>query len=181
MKALPFVGVCLLVTAVLTACDVASAQSDSWPTKPDASLTPGLARDDLTLDEICTTKWGTDARSVTAAMKQQVMDEYAFKASECPLTHLNGKAVHRVEIDHLIPRDLGGADDVRNLWPECYEQVEPNKSEQEDGAHKKDQLETRLNKELCKDGHPTQEKLDEYRTEIKTDWIALYHKIYGDN
>jgi hypothetical protein len=34
-----------------------------------------------------------------------------------------GKNVHRVDIDHRISRELGGADNVDDLWPKCYEVV----------------------------------------------------------
>jgi hypothetical protein len=39
---------------------------------PNPHLTPGVARTDLTLEQICTTKWGRDVRAVTAAMKRKV-------------------------------------------------------------------------------------------------------------
>src|SRR4051812_10475132 len=114
----------------------APAFADGWPTSPDNDLTQGKTVS-ITLIKICSTNWGTDARHVTDAMKQQVIDAYHFDVSNCPKSHLNGQLVSRVEIDHLIPRSLGGADDVKNLWPECYELTEADKSKQENGAHKK--------------------------------------------
>jgi hypothetical protein len=42
------------------------------------------------------------------------------------------------EVDHLISRDVRGADDIANLWPEPWRQ-----------APMKDRLEVRLNKEVC--------------------------------
>ena len=76
---------------------------------PNLELTPGVSRTDLTKQEICSTHWGLDKRYVTATMKREVKQEYQFKKSDCP----SG----RVVIDHLISRELGGADDVKNLWP----------------------------------------------------------------
>jgi hypothetical protein len=114
-------------------------------------------------------------------MKRTVMAEYHFSRSVCPFTTYKGKHVRRVEIDHLIPRSLGGADDTRNLWPECYEQVETDKIQQADGAHKKDRLEIELNKRLCRVGNPTEEKLESFRSNIKRDWIAYYQEIFGGN
>ena len=67
----------------------------------------------------------------------------------CPHTVRKGKAMRRGEIDHLIRRSLGGADDVRNLWPQCYEPVRSNKSQQADGANKKDPLESYLHRVVC--------------------------------
>ena len=80
---------------------------------PNLDLTPGVSHTDLTKQEICNTHWGLDKRHVTASMKRDVEQAYHFKQSDCPS--------RRVEIDHLISRELGGADDVKNLWPQCYE------------------------------------------------------------
>jgi hypothetical protein len=51
---------------------------------PDPALTPGVARTDLTLAQICSTKWGRDARAVTAAMKRQVFKEYVLTGNKDP-------------------------------------------------------------------------------------------------
>lgn len=93
---------------VLALCTL-PAWADSWPERPDPHMTPGLARSDLTITEICNTAWGTDARHVTDAMKEQLIEECHCDAAACPLTKLNGKMVHRVEIDHLISRDSWAA------------------------------------------------------------------------
>lgn len=148
----------------------------AWPTEPDHNLTPGKGRTDITIAEICSTHWGTDARHVTAAMKQQVIAAYNFDTSKCPLTSYKGQKVHRVEIDHLISRELGGADDVKNLWPECYEPVKANKSKQANGAHKKDRLENELGKRVC--NPQSASLLKEYQQKIAADWVGLYHEIY---
>jgi 5-methylcytosine-specific restriction endonuclease McrA len=153
------------------------AFAEEYTTGPRWDLTPGVTRE-LTVRQICRTKWGQDARSVTAAMKQNVIDAYGFDVKKCPLTSLKGKRVRRLEIDHLIPRSIGGADDERNLWPQCYEQVKPDKSQQENGAHKKDRLETYIHAQLCK--NPSAELLEEYQSKVKSDWISFYHEIYVD-
>jgi hypothetical protein len=46
------------------------------------------------------------------------------------------------EIDHLISREFGGADEIANLWPQAYGTSPWN-------ATLKDKLENRLNKEMC--------------------------------
>ena len=143
---------------------------------PDPQLTPGVTRSGVTLDEICNTKWGTDARYVTEAMRKDVIAAYHFDIKHCPLTAYRSKQVHREEIDHLIPRELGGADDEKNLWPQCYERVMKDKSEQADGAHKKDQLENELHRRVC--AAMSTDLLAEYQQKIATDWIKLYHEIY---
>ena len=48
-------------------------------------------------------------------------------------------AAHRdYEVDHLVPRELGGADDLSNLWPQNW-----------DDAHRKDHEENRLHQAVC--------------------------------
>lgn len=168
----------LAVAAVAILLSASSSFAVDWPTEPDSVSTPGLARN-LSMDVICNTKWGTDARYVTSDMKTQVIESYHFDVKACPLTTLKGKKVHRVEIDHLIPRSLGGADDVKNLWPECYEPVNKDKSKQADGAHKKDRVEDELHRRVC--AARSTELLKSYQDKIKTDWIALYHEIYGND
>ena len=101
---------CLLILSV------SPALSEEFITRPRWDLTPGVTRE-LTVRQICRTKWGQDARAVTSAMKQNVIDAYDFDAKKCPLTSLKGKRVRRLEIDHLVSRSIGGADDERNLWP----------------------------------------------------------------
>jgi hypothetical protein len=129
---------------------------------PDHSLTPGVTRPTLTQAAICQIKWGKDARHVTAAMKRQVFAEYGLSGNHDPFCQPKG-----CEIDHLISRELGGADDVRNLWPESY--AGPW------NAHMKDRLENRLHKEVC-GGRLT---LKVAREGIAGDWIALYRQYFG--
>ena len=52
------------------------------PLLPNHMLTPGVARTDLTLKKICTTKWGKDARHVTAAMKRQAFAAYGLSGNK---------------------------------------------------------------------------------------------------
>jgi hypothetical protein len=138
-----------LLIGISSFMTVATSFAQGWPKLPNRDLTRGLTRS-LTVKKICNTTWGSDARSVTNKMKKDVIAAYHFKVAACPLTMLKGKRVHRVEIDHLVPRSIGGADDVRNLWPQCYEPVKKDKSKQADGAHKKDRLETELHRRVCK-------------------------------
>src|SRR5689334_6829319 len=77
--------------------------------RPNKTLTPGVVRP-LSLKAVCATKWGLDRRHVTEAMRHQVFEAYGIPYSQ----HT------RYELDHLIPRELGGADDVSNLWPQPF-------------------------------------------------------------
>ena len=98
------------------------------PSAPDPALTPGVVRP-LTTTAICTTQWGRDRRHVTETMKRQVARAYGVPWAK-----------HRLyEFDHLIPRELGGADDVGNLWPQI---LDPD-------ARIKDREENRLHRAVC--------------------------------
>lgn len=98
------------------------------------ALTPGAVRP-LTKDQICHTRWGLDHRSVTEKMRRQVMQSYGIPWSD------HG----RFELDHLIPRALGGRDSVENLWPQCC--IEHGKIV--GPAHEKDVQELRVQKWVC--------------------------------
>jgi hypothetical protein len=135
---------------------------------PDAMKTPGVARTELSKSTICTTKWGQDERHVTAAMKAQVFALYDYSGNEdarC-VADAHGKTC---EIDHLISRELGGADDIKNLWPQAYGTTPWN-------AHLKDKLENRLHRELC----ANHVSLQEARDSLVNDWRVAYRKYYGD-
>lgn len=129
---------------------------------PDPKLTPGVARD-LTLEQICNTKWGKDQRAVTAAMKRQVFVEYGLSGNQDKFCKPDG-----CEIDHLISRELGGADDVKNLWPQSYAGAW--------NAHMKDRVENRLHKEVC----ARHLALSAAQNAIRTDWTAAYRQYFGD-
>jgi hypothetical protein len=133
---------------------------------PNHILTPGVVRTDLTLHKICTTKWGKDARAVTAGMKKAVFQAYGLTGNNDPacLTDASGR---HCEIDHLISREIGGADDVRNLWPQPY-------GSQPWNAVRKDCVENRLHKEVCA-RHIT---LKEAQDAIRSDWTAVYLRYY---
>jgi hypothetical protein len=126
---------------------------------PDPVLTPGVTRD-LTLDQVCNTKWGRDTRAVTPAMKTQVYAEYHMVRyqGDCALSKRG------CEVDHLISRELAGADDVRNLWPQPYGGA--------CNAVNKDRLENALHKRVCSGTL----LLTNAQHAIATDWIAAYAK-----
>jgi hypothetical protein len=134
---------------------------------PDPTLTPGVARADITQEQICATAWGKDARLVTADMKRQVFANYGYTGNDDPRCVPSGN--RHCEIDHLISRELGGADDIANLWPQAY-------GSQPWNADKKDALENRLHKEMCA-GNVT---LQEAQDMLVKDWREAYRKYYGE-
>lgn len=139
---------------------------------PDLQVTPGKVAI-TSKDTVCTTKWGKDERHVTAQMKRDAYAQYGTAPGKgvCVRkthTSANGKLVKEgCEVDHLISRELGGADAIENLWPQPYTQ--------HPGAHEKDWLENKLHKEVCNKKGPTI-TLEEAQQEITSDWYAAYLK-----
>lgn len=140
-----------LLTALLVATTVVAAP----PLLPNHKLTPGVATN-LTADQLCAKSFHTrDERFVTEKTKQLVYKEYGI-ASHKP---------HEYEVDHLISLELGGSNDIHNLWPQSYVTQPWN-------AHVKDQLETRLHWMICH----KQVTLTQAQHAIATNWIAAYKK-----
>ena len=127
-----------------------SLAGGTGPARPDPKLTPGLASTD-DVKQICSTKWGKDERHVTPKMKAEVCE--AYHAKRCP-----GPGW---EINHLISRELGGADDIRNLWP----QPAPS-------FHQKDVLENLLHRKVC----AGEISLAHAQACLVSDWWACYQK-----
>jgi hypothetical protein len=74
---------------------------------PDPKLTPGDVFPDATKDDVCTPGWSREHRHVTEAMRDQAYAEYGRK-----------RGPGCCEVDHLIPLELGGSNDMKNLWPQ---------------------------------------------------------------
>lgn len=120
---------------------------------PDPTLTPGATRD-VTLHEICTPGAAGKAREVSSKTKREVYQRY----------HVTPRP-GAYEVDHLISLELGGSNDIENLWPQPYF----GKA----NAHDKDRLENQLHAQVCR-GEVT---LTEAQRAIATDWtkaLATY-------
>lgn len=134
---------------------------------PDHEMTPGEVRA-LSFEQICATRWGRDdRRHVTAAMKRQVYVEYGLTGPD-DASYPPDKNGRRYEVDHLVPRCLGGADKVKNLWPQPY-------GTQPWNATRKDRLEARLCKDVC--AHRV--TLDHARQIIRDDYREAYREYFG--
>jgi lysozyme family protein len=129
-------------------------RSVDGPWLPNPALTPGEVRP-ISLADICGTRWGTDRRFVSEAMKRHVFAAYGIAWSK--------RAAY--EVDHKIPRSLGGADDVLNLWPQPWAG--------EWGARKKDRLEVKLGTLVC----TGQISLGAAHSAIRENWVAAYRRF----
>ena len=122
---------------------------------PEPSLTPGAVIA-VTREQVCSAPQPKN-RAVPVALRRRVFEEYGLLSSE-PQAY---------EVDYLITPALGGADDIRNLWPQSYNSAVWN-------ARVKDALEDRLHDMVCGG------KLDlaSAQEEISSDWIAAYKKYF---
>ena len=137
---------------------LALAVATQPPLRPDATLTPGVTSAAVTQANIATTicvhGYTAGVRNVPGAVKSAVFKEYG-------VNRRSGK----FEIDHLISLELGGANDIHNLWPQSYTTMPMN-------AHVKDALEDRLHVLVCTGKVP----LVQAQHDIATDWIAANAK-----
>jgi hypothetical protein len=129
------------------------------PLKPDATLTPGAINTEANKSVICNVGYtagvdshGNKVRNVPESLKQKVYDSYKIDRKS-----------DRFEIDHLISLQLGGSNDVKNLWPQSY-------TSQPYNAYMKDDLENKMKKLIC-DGKISQEQAQK---EISEDWTKAY-------
>ncbi|MFL6582879.1 MAG: HNH endonuclease signature motif containing protein [Chthoniobacterales bacterium] len=109
---------------------------------PDPQLTPGLVA-----------RKPTERRGVTEAMRMKVYKRYRISPER------RAKYV----IDHLIPKELGGADAVKNLWPQKIDAHPYN-------AARKEFLTGRFLKMIAA-GEMT---LAQAQQEMREDWISAF-------
>jgi hypothetical protein len=122
---------------------------------PDSACTPGAIFPDATKDKICQSGYATSVRNVSTSEKDQVYAEYGI-ASHSP---------GQYEVDHLVSLELGGSNDISNLWPELASPTP--------GFHQKDQVENYLHDQVCGGAIP----LATAQQEIATNWLAVYHSM----
>jgi hypothetical protein len=131
-----------------------SATVGFW-TEPKTNLTPGATLP-LTKTQVCSAAPAQLAPVVPVSLQRRVLAMYG----------INSATSDAYEVDYLITPELGGATDIRNLWPEPYDTAW--------NAHVKDQLEERLRQMVC---HGDVE-LTTAQQDISKDWIAAYRKYF---
>lgn len=125
------------------------------PMIPDSKMTPGVADPAGTVKNICTSGYTATVRDVPQSLKNKVFKAY----------NIDPKS-DKFEIDHLISLELGGSNDIKNLWPESYTTTPFN-------AHTKDALENKLHTLIC----TGKLSLTDAQSAISKDWIGAYHKF----
>ena len=137
----------------------AYSQEDYSKFLPNKEFTPGDPLIGLNPAEtICVSGYTKKARAVSESTKRKVFELYNTTPQQ-----------DRYEVDHLISLELGGSNDIRNLWPQSY-------TTQPWNAYKKDKLENKLKRMVCSG----QIQLEQAQQEIANDWIAAYKKYIGE-
>jgi hypothetical protein len=121
---------------------------------PDRRCSPGAFYSRLTRSVLCGRGFHTSAvRNVPQSEKFAVEREYGLAPA------YYGRSL---EIDHIVPLELGGSNAIANLFPER-------------GYGAKDRLENRLHQLVCS-GRMT---LAAARAGIARNWPALYRRVFG--
>jgi hypothetical protein len=122
---------------------------------PDSACTPGAIFPNVTKQDICKSGYARSVRNVPTSEKDQDYAEYG-------ITH---HAAGQYEVDHLVSLELGGSNDIANLWPEA--------ASPKPGFHEKDKVENYLHDQVCSGAI----SLKEAQIEIATNWLAVYNRM----
>ncbi len=121
---------------------------------PDRACSPGAYYSGLTKAVLCSSSFRTGTiRNVPQSEKFAVEVEYGMKPAYYGRT---------LEIDHIIPLELGGSNDIANLYPET-------------GYGAKDRLENKAHDLVCA-GTLT---LRTAQQGIARNWQVLYKRVFG--
>jgi hypothetical protein len=121
---------------------------------PNPAFTPGATRP-ISLAEACSSVQSEVVTPVTRQEQSEVFAEYG----------LTKASAQNYEVDFLITPDLGGADDIRNMWPEPHRGAVWS-------SYAKDKLEDRLHQLVC----GGKLSLSAAQQEISNNWIVAYQK-----
>src|SRR5579859_2047618 len=122
---------------------------------PDSACTPGALLATGTKDAICQSGYSSAVRNVPTSEKSQVYAEYGISH------HSPGQ----YEVDHLVSLELGGSNDISNLWPEL--------ASPKPGFHEKDGVENYLHSQVCSGAM----SLRDAQIQIATNWLAVYNRM----
>ena len=127
--------------------------------RPDRRCSPGAIYSKLTKAVICSPRFRTSAiRNVPESVKFVVEREYGMEP---------GHYGSALEIDHIVSLELGGSNDIANLFPE--------KLNAGPGFRVKDKLENRLHAMVCAGSIG----LRSAQRGIAGNWQSLYERVFG--
>jgi hypothetical protein len=127
---------------------------------PDPKLTPGAV---IASENPCDKAFRTGAvRNVPKAERKKVYAEYG----------VDMKTSRFYEVDHLCSLEIGGSNDLKNLWPEPWHL---NCGGVDKGAKVKDVLENKLHELVC----AGKLSLADAQAAICGNWETAYLKYVG--
>jgi hypothetical protein len=148
----------LALFLLASVAQAATYRHDGTAVLNDLSVTPGKANPALTEKVLCSPSFRTAPyRLVEESTKKRACAEYGLKPAQC--------TGQKVEIDHLVSLEIGGSNDLANLWPEPYLRA--------GGAKQKDVIENALHKMVCA-GKIT---LPDAQACISRDWYSCAKKL----
>jgi hypothetical protein len=124
---------------------------------PDPDCTPGDIFPEATVSQICTPGYASSVRNVPTSEKDQVYASYGITT----------RTTGQYEVDHLVSLELGGSNDISNLFPEAAEPTP--------GFHQKDSVENYLHDQVCSGAW----ELRKAQIQIATNWLPIYQQMQG--
>jgi hypothetical protein len=152
----------LVVGGTWTVRHIVRARSNSEAMKVEAialprrTLTPGSTRT-VQVADLCSNEYLDNDPPVNPSLEQAVFEEYGVPAS----------SKRNYALDYLITPELGGADNIQNLWPQPYSSTW--------NARVKDRLEDHLHELVCQG----KVQLTTAQNDISSDWIAAYKRYFN--
>ncbi len=129
---------------------------------PDSKVTPGDSIPGATKEDVYSYGWAREHRDVSQGDRAKAFERYpnSRRTCACQLSNVGDCC----DVDHLIPLELGGSNDDKNLWPQPWDP--------RPGSLEKDQLENELHSLVCKGTL----SLKEAQQCIASNWIECWKK-----
>jgi hypothetical protein len=138
---------------------LASCQFRDGGQLPDPACTPGAVDPAVTQQNIHSTICRTGGYTTKVRPPESETERAKFDVAY-PAYHVKHSATS--ELDHLVSLELGGSNDIANLWPEVGKQPNP-----------KDKVENDLHRAVC-DGEVS---LSAAQQAIATNWTTAEAKL----
>ena len=110
---------------------------------------------EVTAEQVCRPGYSASVRNVPAALSREVYSEYGIVE----------RTTGEYEVDHLVPLEAGGSNDIANLFPEA--------AEPRPGFHEKDLVENYVHEQVCNGAM----SLLEGQRAIATNWVDVYRQL----
>ena len=101
----------------MPAPDSCAVRQRNGYTIPDPRCTPGGMNPSVTADTLRNPSWRT--REVRNCAESEAQKHVAYRWYQVQKPRINSNQNQVCELDHLVPLELGGADGMGNIWPQC--------------------------------------------------------------